>query len=182
LWSLAPAVIALVGVVVGVLATGGVDYVRADRESAADLRQAKRLVALEVGNNAISLAHLDVNRVEAPNGFHSTMWEKYRTLLARELSEDDWFLVSMFYEDVEDARVTVARSPLTTLPDADLYGVRAARRDAEEVRVRFGESPTGLLETVGTRRIPYRPSREERNPDWPEFARSFYRAEFDGSE
>ena len=176
MWSLAPALIALVGVLVGVLASGSLDYLRAERQNSAELRQAKRLVAFEVGENAVSLADMDVDRFAAPSGFHSTMWRRYRGLFARELSQADWWLVASFYRSLEDFRDTAAESPLTTLSDGDLSGVREERRQAERLRVRLGEHPTGLLETVGTRRIPYRPSREERAADWDAFARFAYRA------
>jgi hypothetical protein len=178
LWSLAPALIALVGVLVGVLATGSLDYLRAERESSADLREAKRLVALEVGDNAVSLALLDVDRIAAPDGFHSTMWSRYRPLLARELSEADWWLAASFYNSLEELRAEVAYSPLTRLSDGDLSGVREERRQAEDLRVMLGEHPTGLLSSVGTRRIAYRPPRAQRDPDWAAFSRFVYKDEF----
>jgi hypothetical protein len=48
LWNLAPAMIALVGVMIGATLAGGFDYYRDTRKDGQELQQAKRLVAFEI--------------------------------------------------------------------------------------------------------------------------------------
>lgn len=146
--------------------TGGVDYLRESRTKAADLHEAKRLVALEVGNNAVGLSQLDTDRSGEPDNFPAQEWEKYRSLLARHVSDYDWEALAYFYDSVEYARDMTARNPLVRFSDDDLDGLHELRILAEEIRVHLGAEPTGLLYTIGSKRVRYQPDRNLDDPFW----------------
>jgi hypothetical protein len=175
LWGLAPATIAgvltLAGVFVGLFGSGWAERAKEARRDSGDLRQAKRLVALEIRGNALALANLDLTRIGHADTLSLEAWEKHRELLARKLSDEDWTALYTFYGNVNDFRRTLRMAPLIALADWQLDGVRDARELAEELEARLGDRPTPYLRAFGTRRVPYKRPREADDPTWPFFVR-----------
>jgi hypothetical protein len=105
------AIFGLLGVIVGGLVTGGVNYIMERRRERAELRQAKRLVADELLTVATQYSIMVEDR-ETPkkwspswaNLLPSTSWEQHKATLARGLSDKDWADLPGFYSIVEAYR------------------------------------------------------------------------------
>jgi len=137
--ELMPTVLALVGVVVGALATGWVTYLLDARRDDARVRQAKRLVGAEATEVELGLRGLQAGdwarfRDNGPVDLPTSEWHENEATLARGLSRDDWLSVAAFFSNVDRTRVLVrrwkvvprgARRPLLLLADQaeDVQGV-----------------------------------------------------------
>lgn len=95
------AIFGLIGVVVGALVTGGVDYVMQRRREKAELRQARRVVAGELSDLWYQLETITAGDRwpgEVPEEwFASRMWEAHRPVLASQLSDEDWNELARIY-------------------------------------------------------------------------------------
>ena len=93
------AIFGLLGVVVGGLVTGGVDYVMARRREKAELRQSTRLVADEL-HSLWLVVDLILERGQSPPErlpgedaellFSTGSWDAHKAVLARALRQEQW--------------------------------------------------------------------------------------------
>lgn len=120
---LAPALIGLVGVIVGATASVGaqawLDDTNREKTQRAELRQARRLVTHEVMeierqfHGIASAKKWDVcvaRRAAGPRFFQTSAWDKHGPVLARDLSDQPWYLASTFYGFLTDLRAFAART------------------------------------------------------------------------
>jgi hypothetical protein len=149
--ELMPTVLALVGVVIGALATGWVTYALDARRDDARVRQAKRLVAAEATEVELRLRGLQAGgwrrfKENGPVDLPTHEWHANEATLARGLSRDDWLSVEAFYSDVGRTRVLVrrwkvvprgARRPLILLADY-----------ARDVQGALGGEPSGPVRII----------------------------------
>lgn len=93
------AIFGLLGVVVGGLVTGGVDYVMARRREKAELRQSTRLVADElhslwlVVDLILERGQLPPERLPGEDAellFSTGSWHAHKAVLARALRQEQW--------------------------------------------------------------------------------------------
>jgi hypothetical protein len=107
------AIFGLVGVVVGALVTGGVDYYLDARREKRELKQARRIVGFEVAEIAIEAAVMGTQLRSGPDSDPNLFegagailgreaWASYRDVLASRLdNENVWDRIAMFYLLVE---------------------------------------------------------------------------------
>lgn len=93
--QLAPALIGLLGVLVGAAATSGVTWLGDHNHAKADERGAERLVLDEVETNVVMLGR-PVARPQLADGD----WRAERERLARWLSNAEWAWVARYYRDL----------------------------------------------------------------------------------
>jgi hypothetical protein len=113
------AIFGLIGVVVGALATGGVEYWMAWRRERAELKQAKRLVAEELESLKGQLSTIlrenrtpDALPPDVQERFLPTStWLEYRAILARRLDDAVWYGLPHFYSGVSYLRLDLLRDP-----------------------------------------------------------------------
>lgn len=118
-----PAVIGLIGVIVGAAINGGIASLREWRTQGADRRSAARLVSTElVKFHALALEARQRPPSQLPQLRDSApiVWQSNRAVLARALENDDWDLVALAYAIV-DALVSV----LVFEPDGSLVNWRS---------------------------------------------------------
>jgi hypothetical protein len=105
---LAQAIFGLVGVVIGGVLTGAVEWWHASRAKRATRRVAMRLVAGELREAAVALNYAsglqgdaavarDIRNSIALGFFHDDMWREYRRPLAEVLPQAGWTTVSAAY-------------------------------------------------------------------------------------
>jgi hypothetical protein len=99
--TIAPALIGLVGVLIGALVTAGVTYLGDRSHRAADKRTAVRLIANEIRQDTNSLTQV-ARRATLTGGRppSTDYWLAEASTLARYVSSNQWGLVSAFYTDV----------------------------------------------------------------------------------
>jgi hypothetical protein len=117
--SLAPAVIGLVGVLVGGIIAAGTNYIVAIRKERADrakedndrkleLNRAARMVWVElrVGSDALHLARTNLRWVPQDTGANvlSDSWDKYGAILAAAMPFEDWENVAAAYAGIHTLR------------------------------------------------------------------------------
>ena len=107
LFQLAPALLGLLGVLVGAAVTGGVTYLVSHNSAKADERSAERLALVEVLNNHVLLRpnqgqpkRLRLREAQLTDAVWNTESER----LARSLSNAEWAWVAKYYRDLEEAR------------------------------------------------------------------------------
>lgn len=114
------AIFGLLGVVVGGLVTGGVDYVMARRREKAELRQSTRLVADElhslwlVVDLILERGQLPPERLpgeEAELLFSTGSWHAHKAVLARALRQERWIALATVYATVENMKLVILRTP-----------------------------------------------------------------------
>lgn len=131
--------LALVGVVIGALATGWVSYWLDRRHDAATLRQAKRLVAI----NAFEI-ELDLRGVlpgakwVVPRGFrfNTEAWHANEGTIARGLSEKDWQTVAVFFSNID-----ASQPPPGPIPKSERVPFRDFAKIAAQVDEILGGPP-----------------------------------------
>jgi hypothetical protein len=138
------AVLPLVGVVLGAAATGWVSWWFLRRNEQADYRQARRLVAVELGRLAQDLGVVvRVHRLRTLQGFFETsVWREEQRMLARHLSDEDWEKIAVVFENVEGLRQLLGVNLGTTIPQSVVDRARrlcvaANESRASSVRPRF---------------------------------------------
>ena len=114
------AIFGLLGVVVGAVLTGGVDYVMARRQEKAELRQSTRLVADEL-HSLWLMVDLILERGQLPPArlpgeeaerlFSTDSWQAHKPVLARGLRQEQWRALATVYAAVESMRVVILRTP-----------------------------------------------------------------------
>jgi len=117
-----PALIGLLGVIVGAAINGGLASLREWRTEKSNQQSAARLVGAElVKYHALALGARELRPDQLPQLQDSTpiVWQSNRAVLARGLESDDWDLVARAYAIV-DALVSV----LVFEPDGSLEGWR----------------------------------------------------------
>jgi hypothetical protein len=98
-FQLAPALIGLLGVLIGAAATSGVTYLGDHRRAKADERGAERLVLAEVlSDNAL------LRSAAPPDRLADAAWRAERERLARSLSNAEWAWVAKYYRDLVQAK------------------------------------------------------------------------------
>ncbi len=112
------AIFGLIGVIVGAVINGTVTALLQRRTEGSDRRSAARLVrteivrfwslALEAGRQ--SPEHLPQLQKTAP-----ILWESYRAVLARALTDEDWVLVARAYAHVDALAAVLVFEPDGTL-------------------------------------------------------------------
>jgi hypothetical protein len=110
-WSffqLAPALIGLLGVLIGAAATSGVTYLGNHRHDKADERGAERLVLAEVMSDD---ALMNAKRPQTDR-LTDAEWRAEREHLARWLSNTEWAWVAKYYRDLEKAKSTGPPVPI----------------------------------------------------------------------
>jgi hypothetical protein len=121
------ALIGLAGVVIGGLITGGIDYFLEWRREERALRQAKRLVALELETLRVHLELLvEENKVPSRPalgqvGFFlaTEAWDAHKNLLAALLSDQEWRFVSAPYDVLPAVKLLIgAAEPETPVNPA----------------------------------------------------------------
>jgi hypothetical protein len=149
LWSLTPAVIALLGVMVGAMLAGGFDYLRDIRRDGQDSRQASRLVAIEVSRIATELSVAVQDKTSPdPTRLPTSTFEAKAEVLAKYLSDDDWTALEIFYEQIEDIRELAALreqnralnnlDPVVPMDKQTARDSRLLVGFADEIRARLG--------------------------------------------
>src|SRR5437868_11255753 len=100
------ALIGLAGVVLGAASTGWVSWLFARRSEQAELRQARRRVATELGRIAQDLGVIiKAQRANTLDGFLLTnVWREEERSLARNVRDDEWERLSLAYENLEAMR------------------------------------------------------------------------------
>jgi hypothetical protein len=122
----AEAIFGLVGVIVGAVVTGGVEFVAERRREAALLRKAARLVEAELDEAAtIFEGALEdgklwsgSNRPEVPS------WREYAPVLAEGLDTDDWGVV--------EAAAAITRMAARREPDQPLTPLGLGRHQVQD--------------------------------------------------
>ncbi len=100
--SLAPALLGLIGVLVGAAATSGVTYLIEHNHSKGEERGAERIVLAEVQTDDRLLGtHSRSPRVS------EAAWRAERGQLARSLSNVEWAWVAKYYRDLAEFRARV---------------------------------------------------------------------------
>ena len=114
------AIFGLLGVVVGALVTGGVDYFMARRREKGELRQSSRLVADElhslwlVVDLILERGQLLPERLPGEDAellFATSSWHAHKAVLARALPQKEWSALATIYATVESMRVVILRTP-----------------------------------------------------------------------
>jgi len=114
------AIFGLLGVVVGGLLTGGVDYFMARRREQAELRQSTRLVADElhslwlVVDLILERGQLLPARLPGEDTellFPTSSWHAHKAVLARALRQKEWIALATVYAAVENMRPVMLRTP-----------------------------------------------------------------------
>ena len=125
-----PALVGLVGVIVGALVSGGATYMMARRADARQARAAARLLEAELQAVVEQLGELgqaiafrdefarraedESERDEISNAWdlksmlripQPRLWEKHKSLLADVLSAADWYALAKAYQSIDDLRV-----------------------------------------------------------------------------
>ena len=103
------AIFGLIGVVVGGLITGGVDYFLQWRSEKAEQKRAKRLVSFEIDAIVVGLESI-IERGHLPERglteewrgqfLPAVEWSQQKAALALALSDEEWMLVETFYFNV----------------------------------------------------------------------------------
>jgi hypothetical protein len=95
------AVLTLVGVVVGAAGTGWVTFLLNRRAEHAELREARRLVALEIGAAAVDLvgvAETPKYKIVEDEALRALpLWMSERRILVRRLDDHTWELLAVFF-------------------------------------------------------------------------------------
>jgi hypothetical protein len=99
LWAKSiPALIGLLGVLIGALTTSGIAYLGDRHRRSDDRRAAIRVVALEVKTDQLALLDfLRYGRTPKKPPLTTTAWSEERGTLAQYLSQDAWRAVANFY-------------------------------------------------------------------------------------
>jgi hypothetical protein len=110
----AEAIFGLVGVVVGALVTGGVEFLSERRRDAALLLKAARLVEAELDEAESAFKHaLDQGRLWASQHQPSVpSWREYAPVLAEALGTSDWQVVESAVAIIRFATVREPEQPL----------------------------------------------------------------------
>jgi hypothetical protein len=134
------AVLPLVGVILGAAATGWVSWWFLRRNEQAEYRQARRLVATELGRLAQDLGVVvRVRRLQTLDGFFEThVWNAEQRVLARRLSDQDWEKIAVVFENVEGLRQLLGLNLGTTIPQSVVDRARRLCIGANESRVVLG--------------------------------------------
>lgn len=106
-FQLAPALLGLLGVLVGAAVTGGVTYLVSHNTAKAGERGAERLALVEVLNNHVLLRpnQAQPKRLRLREAqLTDAVWNTERERLARSLSNAEWAWVAKYYRDLEEAR------------------------------------------------------------------------------
>jgi hypothetical protein len=99
LFQLTPALIGLLGVLIGAATTSGVTYLGDHRRAKTEERGAERLVLAEVlSDDALLPAAASRDRLA------DAAWRAERERLARSLSNDEWAWVAKYYRDLAQAK------------------------------------------------------------------------------
>ena len=105
--QLAPALLGLLGVLVGAAVTGGVTYLVSHNSARADERGAERVALVEVLNNHVLLrpnqGQPKLLRLREAQ-LTDAVWNTERERLAHSLSNAEWAWVAKYYRDLEEAR------------------------------------------------------------------------------
>jgi hypothetical protein len=134
------AALPLVGVVLGAAATGWVSWWFLRRTEGAAYRQARRLVAVELGQLAQDLGVVvRVQRLQTLDGFFETsVWRDQRGVLAKHLSDDDWEKVAVVFVNADGLRQLLGLNLGTTIPPSVVDRARRLCVGANESRVILG--------------------------------------------
>ena len=124
--SVLPAILGLIGVAVGGFLTGYFSYGLDRRTRSANLLQAKRRVALEIGSLILDLDHLARERTIALEGgvLTTDAWRDEQGALARGLAEQEWEQLAVFYLGVQAFRTLVEVKQREPLDDEEIARVR----------------------------------------------------------
>jgi len=96
-FQLAPALVGLLGVLIGAAATSGVTYLVDHNRGKAGEGGAARIVLAEVQWN-------DVHLLKSPDRLTHVAWLAERERLARSLSDVEWAWVAKYYSDLAEFR------------------------------------------------------------------------------
>ena len=104
------AIFGLVGVVIGGVLTGGINYFLESRREQRAIRAAARLVKVELGVNHHELTNLRVaEKWLSDRPFSTKEWNKHRDLLASALSVDAWDVITKAYDEIFWVMFTLER-------------------------------------------------------------------------
>jgi hypothetical protein len=100
------ALIGLVGVLLTIIADGVLSTRREKRHHDSEVKSASRLVCFEL-RRALAAAHICVEKKHwwsADVQLTTEAWQKYQSLLALELSDNNWRAVAIAFEAVDNLR------------------------------------------------------------------------------
>jgi hypothetical protein len=126
-----------VGVIIGAASTGWLSWLFARRSERADFRQSRRRVAIELGRLAQDLGVvLRVGQLNTTEGFFNTsVWTEEQRTLARRLSDEDWEVLAVVFENLDGIRQLLGANVKVSLPTSTrerlqrlLVGVQDGRR------------------------------------------------------
>src|ERR1017187_1506016 len=160
------AIFGLVGVIVGGVINGAVTAVLQRRTEGSDRRSAARLVRSElVRFRSLALVAARHSPEHLPQLHQTTpvIWESYRAVLARVLTDEDWVLVARAYAHVDALAAVLVFEHDGTLVD---WRRREAQRLLEGMIAPVEQAATALLHAAGVSNAP--PGREPEPPDFPE--------------
>jgi hypothetical protein len=118
MFRVAEAIFGLVGVIVGALITGGVEYFMRVRDEKAETRAAARLTHAELGHaeGLVAMA-LDSGKWELvrEGSYPDDRWRQHEGLFGRLLGGDEWSAVAYGYTCTEVVGWTIAIAKTTPL-------------------------------------------------------------------
>jgi hypothetical protein len=162
------AIFGLIGVVVGGLLTGGVDYFLQRRTDKAEQKRAKRLVGEEVNTIVFALeeivedGHLPTRGLtEEWRGQYLSVveWPQQKTALALALNDDEWRALATFYYNVSGFRLmAVELGHGAALDEDSLRKTRLNVIAGREATRKLGLAPTPLIEVPDELDLPRPPS------------------------
>jgi hypothetical protein len=163
---LAPALLSLVGVLVGGAITVGATYWTESRREADDLRVAKRLVAEEVAAIRPGLVLVVTQprarwkNISAADLLATGAWTQNREILARELSTGEWRGLAGFYHRVAIIRRQLGPGGRAIDRDLPCTSARRLPRGCASARIARPTSRARRLHTANASRL------KIRGPGW----------------
>ena len=137
--QIAPALIGLVGVLIGALTTSGIAYLGAQHRRHDDKRVAFRLITAEIISDEISAASF-VEHGRAPSPpFSTAAWSQEQGTLARYATRRQWDYLAAFYIHVQNIESRVRGRSCLEPPERNL-GYEAIRL-AKSTTTELGRRP-----------------------------------------
>jgi hypothetical protein len=148
-----PALIGLVGVLIGALTTAGITYLGDRAHRMADKRTAKRLIANEIRLDTQRLVLVSVlGRLPGARP-RAVQWESQAPTLARYVTENEWSTVSAFYDDLLNLQDSLSKHCVTV--GTRRLATTVAKRGNHAYAALEGESVPSISEL--DKELPCRP-------------------------